>query len=50
MLRSFSAAGPYYKGSLNAAIQDLIHKAIAEQDFVYAHITHIRTAKATANP
>ncbi|MEM3880343.1 MAG: hypothetical protein QXD19_01185 [Candidatus Bathyarchaeia archaeon] len=43
-------ARPYYKGSLNAAIQDLIHKAIAEQDFVYAHITHIRTAKAAANP
>ncbi|MEM4142964.1 MAG: hypothetical protein QW445_02320 [Candidatus Bathyarchaeia archaeon] len=50
MLWSFSAAGPYYKGSLNAAIQDLIHKAIAEQDFVHLHITRIRTAKAAANP
>jgi hypothetical protein len=25
---------PYYKGNLNAAIQDLLHKALAEQDFV----------------
>jgi hypothetical protein len=37
---------PYYQGNLNAAIQDLIHKAIAEQDFVHAHITHIRNAEA----
>ena len=33
---------PYYNGNLNAAIQDLIHKAIAEQDFVLSHITHVR--------
>jgi hypothetical protein len=32
---------PYYSGNLNAAIQDLIHKALAEQDFVLSHITHI---------
>ena len=37
---------PYYQGSLNAAIQDLIHKAIAEQDFVHSRITHIRNAEA----
>jgi hypothetical protein len=37
---------PYYQGNLNAAIKDLIHKAIAEQDFVHAHITHIRNAEA----
>jgi hypothetical protein len=37
---------PYYQGNLNAAIQDLIHKAIAEQDFVHSHITHIRNAEA----
>jgi hypothetical protein len=37
---------PYYQGSLKAAIQDLIHKAIAEQDFVHARITHIRNAEA----
>jgi hypothetical protein len=33
---------PYYNGNLNAAIQDLINKAISEQDYVYSHITHIR--------
>jgi hypothetical protein len=33
---------PYYNGNLNAAIQDLIKKALAEQDFVLSHITHIR--------
>ena len=36
----------YYQGNFNAAIQDLIHKAIAEQDFVYARITHIRNSEA----
>jgi hypothetical protein len=36
----------YYQGNLNAAIQDLLHKVIAEQDFVYARITHIRSAEA----
>ncbi len=34
--------GPYYKGNLNNAIQDLIHKTLAEQDFVLSYITHIR--------
>jgi len=33
---------PYYKGNLNAAIQDLIHKTIVEQDFIQSHVTHIR--------
>ena len=33
---------PYYNGNLNAAIQDLIKKALAEQDFVLSHITHVR--------
>jgi hypothetical protein len=37
---------PYYGGNLNAAIQDLLHKALAEQDFVLSHITHIRNAGA----
>ena len=32
----------YFNGNLNAAIQDLIKKAIAEQDFVLSHITHVR--------
>ncbi len=35
---------PYYGGNINAAIQDLLHKALAEQDFVLSHITHIRNA------
>jgi hypothetical protein len=34
---------PYYKGNMNAAIQDLIHKALAEQDFALSHITHVRS-------
>jgi hypothetical protein len=33
---------PYYNGNLNAAIQDLMHKTIAEQEFVHRHITMIR--------
>jgi len=34
---------PYYNGNLNAAIQDLIRKALREQNFVHSHITHIKT-------
>ena len=33
---------PYFNGNLNAAIQDLIKKALSEQDFVLSHITHVR--------
>jgi hypothetical protein len=33
---------PYYNGNLNVAVQDLLHKALAEQDFVLSRITHIR--------
>ena len=33
---------PYYRGNMNAAIQDLIQKTLAEQEFVLSHITHIR--------
>ena len=36
---------PYYKGNLNTAIQDLLLIAIAEQDFVLSHITHIKTTE-----
>lgn len=36
---------PYYHGNLNAAIQDLLHKALAEQDFVHSHITHVRSTE-----
>jgi hypothetical protein len=35
----------YYNDNLNNDIQDLIHKAIAEQDFVHSHITHIRNTE-----
>ncbi len=34
---------PYYKGNLNAAIQDLVHKALAEQEFVFSRITHVKS-------
>jgi hypothetical protein len=34
---------PYYQGNLNAAVQDLLRKALVEQDFVHSHITHIRS-------
>ena len=35
---------PYYNGNLNAAVQDLLRKVLAEQEFVHSHITHTRTA------
>jgi hypothetical protein len=37
---------PYYSGNMNAAIQDLLHKTLAEQDFVLSHITHIRSVES----
>ena len=40
---------PYYSGNMNAAIQDLLHKTLAEQDFILSHITHARTREATVN-
>ena len=33
---------PYYSGNLNASIQDLIIKALSEQEFVHSHITHLK--------
>ena len=33
---------PYYSGNLNNAIQDLMNKALAEQEFIHAHISHIK--------
>lgn len=33
---------PYYNSNLNAAIQDLISKALSEQEFVHKHITHLK--------
>ena len=35
-------ARPYYNGNMNMAIQDLLCKALAEQEFVLSHITDIR--------
>ncbi len=35
---------PYYNGNLNAAIQDLILKAMADQDFVLSHVSYIRNS------
>ncbi len=33
---------PYFNGNMNAAVQDLLIKALVEQDFVLSHVTHIR--------
>jgi hypothetical protein len=33
---------PYYKNNVNSAIQDLIHKALVEQEFVHSRITHLQ--------
>ena len=37
-----SIVAPYYEGNLNAAVQDLLHKALAEQKFVHSHIVMVR--------
>ncbi len=37
---------PYYNGNLNAAVQDLLIKALADQEFVLSHITHVRCVEA----
>ncbi len=37
---------PYYNGNLNATIQDLLIKALTEQEFVLSHITHIKSVEA----
>jgi len=44
LLREFAEkiVNPYFHGNLNAAVQDLIQKALAEQEFMLSHITHIR--------
>ncbi len=44
LLREFAEkiVNPYYRGNLNMAVQDLIQKALAEQDFMLSHITHVR--------
>ncbi len=40
-------AKPYFKGNVNSAIQDLIQKALAEQEFVHSRITHLRNCRDT---
>jgi hypothetical protein len=37
---------PYYGGNLNAALQDLLHKTLAEHNFVQSHITHIKSCQS----
>ncbi len=39
---------PYYDGNLNAAVQDLICKTLAEQEFVHSHITHVKKTGESA--
>ena len=38
---------PYFKNNVNTAIQDLIQKALAEQEFVHSRITHLRNCEDT---
>jgi len=38
---------PYFKGNVNSAIQDLIQKALTEQEFVHSRITHLRNCMET---
>jgi hypothetical protein len=38
---------PYFKGNVNSAIQDLIQKALAEQEFVHSRITYLRNSADT---
>ncbi len=37
-----SIVEPYYNDNLNAAVQDLMLKNIAEQEFMHSHITMVR--------
>ena len=34
--------GPYYEGNMNVAVQDLIHKVLAEQELVHSHVVMVR--------
>ena len=38
---------PYFNGNVNSAIQDLMLKVLAEQEFVHSHITHLRNCADT---
>jgi hypothetical protein len=33
---------PYYRGSITAAIQDLLQKALSEQEIVSSHTTYVQ--------
>ncbi len=35
----------YYSGNLNRAVQDLLQKTLAQQDFVLSHVTHVRLSE-----
>jgi hypothetical protein len=35
---------PYYNGNLSGAIQDLMQRALHEQEFVHSHIVAIRSS------
>jgi len=35
---------PHFNGNLNIAIQDLISKAIVEEDLILSRVTHIRNS------
>ncbi len=37
---------PYYNGNLNAAIQDLLIRALADQEFLLSRITQVRSVEA----
>ena len=34
---------PYYEGNLNVAVQDLVQKVLAEQEFAHSHVTMVRS-------
>ena len=38
---------PYFGGNLNTATQDLMRKALAEEDIILSHITHVRNSLET---
>lgn len=45
LLKKFAEkiVAPYYEGNLNAAVQDLVQKMLAEQEFVHSHVTMVRS-------
>jgi hypothetical protein len=36
---------PYFKANINAAIQDLMRKAIMEEDILHSHVTPYRNSQ-----